>query len=97
MNIFGVGNMELIVVLLVALLVLGPGRMVDVARSAGKYWREAQRTLRSVADAATTKLDAPPRSEGSEPEPGPEGSVARGGGEQDETPASEAPPKEPRG
>ncbi|MCH8973657.1 MAG: twin-arginine translocase TatA/TatE family subunit, partial [Chloroflexi bacterium] len=33
MNFFGVGNMELIVVLLVALLVLGPARMVDAART----------------------------------------------------------------
>jgi len=33
MNLFGVGNLEIIVILLVALLVLGPGRMVDAARS----------------------------------------------------------------
>ena len=96
MNIFGVGNMELIVVLLVALLVLGPARMVDAARSFGRYWNEAQRTIRSVADAATAQLDAPPRSEPGDPEPGPDGSVARGG-EPDETPAPEAPPREPRG
>ena len=106
MNLFGVGNMELIVVLLVALLVLGPARMVAVARSAGKYWNEAQRTIRSVADAATAQLDAEPASQASrgepgasqeepgsgEPEPGPDGSVARGGGGGDETP-----PGEPRG
>ena len=98
MNIFGVGNMELIVVLLVALLVLGPARMVDAARSVGKFWNEAQRTLRSVADAATAQLDAPPPPEPGDPEPGPEGSVARGG-EEDEAPAPapQAPPKEPRG
>ena len=96
MNIFGVGNMELVVVLLVALLVLGPARMVDAARSVGRYWNEAQRTIRSVADAATAQLDAPPPSEPGEPEPDPEGSVARGG-EQDGTPAPEAPPGEPRG
>ena len=92
MNLFGVGNMELIVVLLVALLVLGPARMVDVARSAGKYWNEAQRTIRSVADAATAQLDAEPASQASQGEPGPDGSVARGGGGGDETP-----PGEPRG
>ncbi len=96
MNVFGVGNMELIVVVLVALLVLGPARMVDAARSVGKYWNEAQRTIRSVADAATASLDAPPPSEPDDPEPGPEGSVARGG-VQDETPEPEAPPREPRG
>ncbi len=100
MNIFGVGNMELIVVLLVALLVLGPARMVDTARTVGKFWNEAQRTLRSVADTATAQLDARPPAEGGEPEPGPEGpegSVARGGGEADDTPAPASPPEEPRG
>ena len=96
MNVFGVGNMELIVVLLVALLVLGPARMVDAARTVGRYWNEAQRTLRSVADAATASLDAPPPSEPGEPEPGPEGSVARGA-EEDEPPAPGPPAGEPRG
>lgn len=100
MNFFGVGNMELIVVLLVALLVLGPARMVDAARTVGKFWNEAQRTLRSVADTATAQLDARPGAEGSEPEPSPEepeGSVARGGGEKSEPPAPEPPSEEPRG
>lgn len=97
MNFFGVGNMELIVVLLVALLVLGPARMVDAARTVGKFWNEAQRTLRSVADTATAQLDARPATEDGEPEPGPEGSIARGGGTPDETPAPEPPSEEPRG
>ena len=92
MNIFGIGNMELVVVLLVALLVLGPSRMVDAARTVGKFWNEAQRTLRSVADTATAQLDARPAAEDGEPEPAPEGSVARDGGDPDETPAPEAPP-----
>ena len=96
MNFFGIGNMELIVVRLVALLVLGPARMVDAARTVGKFWNEAQRTLRSVADTATAQLDARPPAEASEPEPSPEGSVARGGGEPDEASAPE-PPEEPRG
>ncbi len=94
MNIFGIGNMELIVVLLVALLVLGPARMVDAARTVGKFWNEVQRTLRSVADTATAQLDVRPPAEGSEPEPGPEGSVARGG-KQDEPPPPEPPPPAP--
>ena len=97
MNFFGVGNMELIVVLLVALLVLGPARMVDAARTVGKFWNEAQRTLRSVADTATAQLDARPPAEDSEPEPGPGGSIARGGGAPDETAAPDPPPEEPRG
>ncbi len=79
MNLFGIGNLELVVILLIALVVLGPGRMVEVARTLGQFWREAQHTLRAFADAATVKLDeplsmnAPPR----DPVPGPEGAVAR--------------------
>ncbi len=80
MNLFGVGNFELIAILLVALLVLGPGRMVEVARVMGKFWRDAQRTLRSAIDASTVKLDEPisqklPR----DPVPAPEDAVAREG------------------
>ena len=90
MNIFGIGNMELVIVLIVALLVLGPARMVDAARSVGKFWAEAQRTLRGVADAATAKLDEPPPSKPAPPPPQPEGAVARDAADGEE-------PKEPRG
>ena len=57
MNLFGIGNLELIAILVVALMILGPGKMVETARTLGKFWAEAQRTLRSVADAATVRLD----------------------------------------
>lgn len=84
MNLFGIGNMELIVVFVVATLVLGPNRMVDFARALGQFWGEAQRTLRSTIDAATVKLDeeparrpTPPREPMSEPQE----SVARGSGD----------------
>ena len=36
MNIMGMGLMELAVVLLVAFLVLGPGRSIDMAKRSGK-------------------------------------------------------------
>ena len=86
MDIFGIGGPELFAVLIVALLVLGPERMVDMARQTGKWWRDAQLMVRTLADAATTKLDeevankdnSPPR----DPVPGPEDAVARGGGEE---------------
>lgn len=80
MNLFGIGNLELFAILVVMLLVLGPARMVDVARQAGRWWRESQRFLRTMADAATVALDekpspsSPPR----EPVDAPEDAVARG-------------------
>jgi Sec-independent protein translocase protein TatA len=70
-NFFGIGNMELAFILIIATLVLGPARMVDIARNLGRFWGEAQRTLRAAADAATVKLDEPaPGQGGDEAGPG---------------------------
>ena len=87
-NLFGIGNLELVAILVVALMILGPGKMVETARTLGKFWAEAQRTLRSVADAATVRLDEPPSlgKPASDPVAGPEDAVARPGGGPDEEP-----------
>lgn len=79
MNFFGIGNLELLWILIIAVVFLGPSRMVDAARAAGKYWREAQHVLRATADAATVQLDAPPpkQSPPREPLPESEDAVAR--------------------
>ena len=59
---FGIGPMELIVIVVLALIVLGPERFPEAGRSLGKAMRE----LRSVADDLTREvkvsLDEPPRS-----------------------------------
>jgi Sec-independent protein translocase protein TatA len=99
-NIFGIGNLELVVIMLVALMVLGPARMVEVARTLGKFWTEAQQTLRSVADAATTRLDEPPSLNRTPAEPvtEPEDAVARPstrGGDGEAPVSDEAPDREP--
>jgi Sec-independent protein translocase protein TatA len=84
MDLFGIGPLELIWVLLVATIVLGPAKMVDLARNLGKFWREAQRLLRETADAATVGLNAPIPAENSgkqsEAPPQAEGSVKSGNG-----------------
>jgi Sec-independent protein translocase protein TatA len=78
-NLFGIGNLELIAISVIALVVLGPNRIVDVARTLGKFWKEAQLTIRSLADAATVKLDEPAviKPMTPTPVPEPEGAVAR--------------------
>ena len=43
MNFLGIGFIELVIVLVVALLILGPNKMVEAARTLGKYMRELQR------------------------------------------------------
>lgn len=52
-----IGAPELIVILIIALIVLGPGKLPDVAASLGKSVREFRKAAMDVSDA--TKLDAP--------------------------------------
>ena len=53
MNVFGIGGLELLVILLVAFVALGPGRTVEVARTIGRMAREARRTFSDIMDAAS--------------------------------------------
>jgi sec-independent protein translocase protein TatA len=52
-----IGPGELILILIIALVVLGPGKLPDVAQSLGKSVREFRKAATDVADAG--KLDAP--------------------------------------
>jgi sec-independent protein translocase protein TatA len=45
-----IGPLELAVVLIIALLVLGPQRLPDVARSVGKGMREFRESLSGLGD-----------------------------------------------
>ena len=78
MDFLGVGGFELLFILVLAIIVLGPAKMVDLARNLGGYWREAQRVLRETADAATVKLDQPLGPDGGDQKdvPRPKDSVA---------------------
>ncbi len=53
MNLMGVGLLEVLVIFLVAFLVLGPGRSISTARSAGKFLSTLRRTFNEVAEAAS--------------------------------------------
>lgn len=53
MNFFGIGTLELLVILTVAMIALGPGKTVEVARTIGKMAREARRTFTDIMDAAS--------------------------------------------
>jgi TatA/E family protein of Tat protein translocase len=55
-----IGPGELILILVIALVVLGPGKLPDVAASLGKSIREFRRAATDVSDAG--KLDAQPAS-----------------------------------
>ena len=57
MNILGMGSMELVVVLLLAFIVLGPERMVDAARKLGKLTAELRRMTSEVTDMVQEEVD----------------------------------------
>ena len=48
---FNIGAPELIIILIIALVVLGPGRLPDVAQSLGKSVREFRKAATDIADA----------------------------------------------
>ena len=56
MNFMGIGFLELVVILLVAFLVLGPSRSIGMARTAGQLLGNLRRTFNEVAAAASQEL-----------------------------------------
>jgi sec-independent protein translocase protein TatA len=54
---FGIGPGELIIVLIIALIVVGPGKLPDVGSALGKSIREFRRAATDIKE--TTSLDAP--------------------------------------
>jgi TatA/E family protein of Tat protein translocase len=54
---FNIGPGELILILVIALVVLGPGKLPDVASSLGRSIREFRKAATDVSDAG--KLDVP--------------------------------------
>jgi Tat protein translocase TatB subunit len=47
---FGLGFTEILVILIVALVFIGPKKLPDVARSIGKGYRELQRALSGIRE-----------------------------------------------
>ncbi len=56
MNFMGMGLPEMGVIFLIAFLVLGPSKSIDMARTAGKVIRDIRRTFSDVASAANLDL-----------------------------------------
>ena len=48
MDFLGIGSLEVLAILLVAFLVLGPSRMAEVARSLGNFIRDVRRTTGEI-------------------------------------------------
>ena len=56
---FNIGPLELMVILVIALLVVGPHRLPEVGRSIGRGIREFRSTISGGDDEPKPELDAP--------------------------------------
>lgn len=75
---FNIGPFELMVILLLALVVVGPSRLPEVGRSIGKGLRELRKVQDEVRDSINFDLDAEPKSPRPAPKPRtPRSSAAR--------------------
>ena len=97
MNLFGMGTLEILVVLLVAFIFLGPERMVDAARLLGRATREVARLTAELPrlDLEEEQTTEPRTSgAGTGEAAAEEGPVAfRHGGEAADDDEAESPPK----
>ncbi|MEW6717361.1 MAG: Sec-independent protein translocase protein TatB [Chloroflexota bacterium] len=57
MDIFGIGTNELVVILLLTVIVLGPERLAKTAREIGKFIRNVKAYFTSLSDELKTEID----------------------------------------
>ncbi len=53
---FGIGFQELILIMIVAIIVLGPKRLPEAARTLGKFFREFKSAVDEVKESVSTDL-----------------------------------------
>ncbi|MEA2518970.1 MAG: sec-independent protein translocase protein TatA [Chloroflexota bacterium] len=71
-----IGPVELIIILVIALIVIGPGRLPDVGAALGKSIREFRKASSDIADASRVDTSPLPPTAGAAPAPTPEPPVA---------------------
>ena len=64
-----IGPLELVIILVIALLILGPGKLPDVGAALGKSIREFRKASADVQDAVNMNVDTSPRPASPAPAP----------------------------
>jgi len=57
MNLFNIGPMELILILILALIIFGPGKLPEVARGFGKAISEFRRASQELTEGITKEIN----------------------------------------
>ena len=58
MNVFGMGTLEIVMILLVATFVLGPGKIPEIAKQLGNFLRTFRKMTGDLAKDFTKAMDA---------------------------------------
>lgn len=58
MNLFGIGPGELLLILILALIVFGPRRLPEIARSLGQVMRELREASEGITDQFRQEIEA---------------------------------------
>ena len=69
MDFFGIGPWEILLILVVALIIVGPGKIPGIARTMGRTVRAIRRASSELTTAVTRELEAAEKSEKSEKQP----------------------------
>ncbi len=67
--VFGIGMPELLIIMAVALLVLGPKKLPEIARSLGRGMAEFRRASTELRNSLTAPLEEPPEQPVPPPQP----------------------------
>ena len=62
MDFFGIGTGEVLLVLLVALIVFGPGRIVEIGRTLGKWMNTLKKASFDLTSQVTRELESEEKS-----------------------------------
>ena len=57
MQFFSMGTMEIVLILVVAVVIFGPGRMVEIGRTLGRIMRTLKKTSFDLTTAVTKELE----------------------------------------